>query len=320
MPLQWDADFHEALKPVLAAQAANPPPPLTDPLVMRSVVNPGLEHLLGLVPEVTGVGHEVHHASASDGYSIPVHRFFKEGVEKTTPALLHVHGGGTVMGNVDMHVRYLRRFALESSLQIFSVEYRLAPEHPFPTPTEDVYAALRWVSEHATDFSIDPTRIGIMGESAGGNLAAGTALMARDRGLSPPLAKQILAYPMLDDRNIQSYPALEGLLLWTTEQNITAWTAFLGADRGTDRVSEYAAPARATRVEGLPPTYLEVGSQDIFRDEGLKYASRIAQADIDVEIHVYPNLPHAYDVFAPFSASAKRAVTERINATASLWL
>lgn len=126
MSLQWDAEFQEAMKPVLAAQAANPPPPMTDPLVMRKAVNPGLEHLLGLIPEVPGIGHEVHHASASDGYSIAVHRFFKEGVDKTTPALVHIHGGGTVMGNVDMHVRYLKKFASESGLQIFSVEYRLA--------------------------------------------------------------------------------------------------------------------------------------------------------------------------------------------------
>lgn len=320
MPLQWDPVFHEAVKPLMAAMAANPPPPLTDPYVMRKVVEPGLTRMLGLIPEVTGVGHEVHQVSSFDGHSIAVHRFFKEGVDKTTPALVHVHGGGTIMGNVDMHTRFLSHFALESGLQIFSVEYRLAPENPFPTPTEDVYAAVKWVSEHATDFNLNPARIGIMGESAGGNLAAGATLMARDRGLSPPLAKQILAYPMLDDRNTQPHPAMEGLALWTTEQNLTAWSAFLGADVGTDRVSEYAAPARATRVDGLPPTYLEVGALDIFRDETLKYGSRIAEANIDVELHVYPSLPHAYDVFAPLSAPAKRAVTERINAASLLWL
>ncbi|KAJ5156330.1 hypothetical protein N7492_009133 [Penicillium capsulatum] len=320
MPLQWDRDWHEAVKPMLEAQAANPRPPMTDPLVIRKVAEPSLWKSLGQIPKATGVKHEVHHVGSSDGHSIAVHRFFKEEVDKTTPAIVHAHGGGMVMGNVDMHIGCLSLFALKTDVPIFSVEYRRAPEHPFPTPVEDVYAGLAWLSKHALEFSVDPTRIGIMGESAGGNLAAGAALMARDRGLSPPLAKQILIYPMLDDRNTQPHPALEGLLMWTPEQNTTCWSAYLGADVGTDRVSEYAAPIRATGVDGLPPTYIDVGNCDIFRNESVQYASRIAQADIDVELHVYPGLPHLYDLLASSCAAGQRAMANRLSAMSSLWL
>ena len=320
MPLQWDPDFNEAVKPLVAAQAANPRPPMTDPLVIRQTVDPALAKLLSLIPKVSGVAHETHQIQSFDGHTIAVHRYYKEGVEKSTPALVHAHGGGTIMGTTDMFDPYLRGFALKSGVQIFTVDYRLAPENPFPTPVEDVYAGLAWVSQHAADFSVDPARIGIMGESAGGNLAAAAALIARDRALSPPLAKQILVYPMLDDRNTQPYPALEGLVMWTTEQTVTAWTAYLGKDFGTDRVTEYAAPARAKSVNGLPPTYLEIGNLDIFLGETLQYASRISQANIDVELHVYPSLPHGYDIFAPLSAPAKRAVEERIRAASLMWL
>jgi acetyl esterase/lipase len=216
-----------------------------------------------------------------------------------------------------MFIKMLSPLVDQSGVQVFSVDYRLAPEHPFPTPVEDCYAGLAWLIEHATEFNIDSKRIGTMGESAGANLATSITLMARDRGLSPPVAKQILVYPMLDDRNTKAHPGLMGLATWSTEANIACWSAYLGPSFGCNRVSQYAAPARAN-LQGLPPAYLEVGDLDIFIGETMEYASRLMQASVQVELHVYPGLPHAFDVFAPLSEPTKRAQTNRMQAASTI--
>ncbi|KAJ5594888.1 uncharacterized protein N7459_001096 [Penicillium hispanicum] len=318
MPLQYDPDFHQGIAPLRAAAAANGKPDMSDPLLIRKALDPGMALCFAALPEVPGVGHEVHQIT-SDGQSIPVHRFWKLDVEKPTPAVVHAHGGGMVFGNVTMFVKSLSHLVKETGVQIFSVEYRLAPEHPYPIPFEDSYASLTWLYEHAAKFSIDPSRIGVFGESAGANLAASMALMARDRGLSPPVAKQLLVYPMLDDRDTRPFSALKDVEMWSPEANITCWSAYLGADFGTDRVSQYAAPARAASVEGLPATYIEIGNLDIYRDTTLQYASRIAAADIELEFHMYEGLPHCFDVFVPFCAPTQKAVSNRIQALAAMW-
>ncbi|KAJ5688736.1 hypothetical protein N7462_003128 [Penicillium macrosclerotiorum] len=319
MPLKMDPEWRKAMEPFFANSAANPRPPITDPLEMRPVVEASLRNCLSVLPEYPDVEQEVHHITSYDGASIPVYRFWKKGdASKLGPAIVHAHGGGNILGDVQMHGTYLAQQIHQHGVQLFSVEFRLAPEHPFPTPVEDCYAALAWVNKHADQFAIDPHRIGVMGESGGGNLAAGMTLMARDRGLSPPVAKQFLIYPMLDDRNTGPCPALKDLLMWTPESSIVVWGTYLGANFGTDHVSQYAAPARAASVEGLPPTYMELSNLDIFRDEGLKYASRIAAANIEVEIHVYPGLPHGYDIFAPLCAPSQRAISDRVRAVSTL--
>ncbi|KAF3389507.1 Carboxylesterase NlhH [Penicillium rolfsii] len=322
MPLQMDPAWREAMASFFADSAANPPPPMTDALTIRSVVEPSLSKCLAELPNFPDIEHEIHHITSYDGHTIAIHRFWKKIPPTSTttsgPAIVHTHGGGTILGNVEIFRGYLSQQIQQHGIQIFSVEYRLAPEYPFPTPVEDCYAGLVWVNQHAPQFSIDPSRIAVMGESAGGNLAAAIALMARDRGLSPPVARQILVYPMLDDRNTAPYPALQDMVMWTTESSIVSWSAYLGADFGSDDVSPYAAPARVTSVEGLPPTYLEIGNLDIFRDEVLSFASRIAAANIEVELHVYPGLPHGYDMFAPVSAAAQRAIADRVRAASTL--
>lgn len=293
---------------------------MTDALTIRSVVEPSLTKCLEPLPDFPDIEHEIHDLTSYDGHTIAIHRFWKKTLNPTTPgpAIVHTHGGGTIFGNVAMHRGYLSQQIQQHGIQIFSVEYRLAPEHPFPTPVEDCYAGLVWVYQHARKFAIDPARIAVMGESAGGNLAASITLMARDRGLSPPVARQILVYPMLDDRNTAPYPALQNLLTWSTESSIVAWSAYLGAEFGNDNVSPYAAPARVDSVEGLPPTYLEIGYLDIFRDEVLRFATRLAAANVEVELHVYPGLPHGYDMFAPASEAAQRAITDRVRAACAL--
>lgn len=200
---------------------------------------------------------------------------------------------------VEIFAPAIARSVITTGIQQFAVDYPLAPEHPAPAAVNDCFAALEWLSRHAVEMHIDPARIIVMGDSAGGGLAAGTALMARDKGLTPPIAKQVLIYPMLDDRT--AYPddwPTKTFLTWKAEDNVLAWDAYLGADkrgRGDADVSPYAAPGRVKSVEGLPSTYIEVGGLDLFRDEDMRFALRLAEANVEVEFHLYPGVPHGFE-------------------------
>ena len=165
----------------------------------------------------------------------------------------------------------VRDYVATSGVPMLVVDYRIAPEHPHPTPVEDCYAALRWLADNAATLGVDPARIAVMGDSAGGGLAAGVCLLARDRG-GPPVAQQLLIYPMLDDRMHMPDPQLLPFLTWTYDDNVTGWAALLGDSAGTDTVSPYAAPARATDLAGPAGHLLDVGDLDIFRDEDITYA------------------------------------------------
>ena len=189
---------------------------------------------------------------------------------------------------------------------------------PTPNPTQDCYAALAWVSQHAKDFNVDPARLMIMGDSAGGGLAAGVAIMARDEKLSPPLAKQLLIASMLDDQNTQPKPELQNFATWTTNDNITGWQAYVGDKAGKADCSPYAAPARVKSVEGLPPTYIEVPALDIFRDENMAYAQRLYAANIDTEFHVWAGVPHSFELFSVNIGLSKAAVAERVRVLKAL--
>jgi acetyl esterase/lipase len=203
-----------------------------------------------------------------------------------------------------------RQLAAELSCVIVSVTYRLAPETTFPGAIEDCYAALSWLFNSAADLGIDPTRVGVKGESAGGGLAAALALMTRDRG-EFSLVFQNLKAPMLDDRTClrTDISPFIGEFLWTPDQNRFGWTAFLGHAPGIEGVSPYAAPARATTLAGLPPTFISVGSIDLFLEENLEYARRLAVAGVPIELHVYPGGFHGFDMIpgAAIGASASSA-------------
>jgi acetyl esterase/lipase len=173
---------------------------------------------------------------------------------------------------------------------------------------------LEWVHDHALEFQVDPARIGIFGESAGGGLAAATAIMARDRKLNPPLAKQILVYPMLDDRNKKDFGIYNDLVTWKQEDNVTGWSAMLGDRVGADDVEPTAAPARITDASGLPPTYLDVGSFDLFVDENIAYVAKLVAANIEVEFHLYPGLPHGFELVAPGIPVTRMATENRVRA------
>ncbi len=214
-----------------------------------------------------------------------------------TPAILHIHGGGFVVGSPAMADAANQRLAVEFGCRVLSVDYRLAPETPFPGAIEDCYAALRWLHDSAAALGVDPHRIGIKGESAGGGLAAALALLARDRG-GPAIRFQHLTYPMLDDRTVtDSEPnPFTGEYMWTRAYNRFGWSSLLGHAAGEGEVSPYAAAARAPDLAGLPPAFLSVGGLDLFLDENLTYAGRLARACVPVELHLYPGAFHGFDM------------------------
>jgi acetyl esterase/lipase len=222
-----------------------------------------------------------------------------------------------ILGDLDMYDPLIRSFVAECGVPALAVEYRLAPEHPHPVPVEDCFAALVWLADHAAELGIDAARIAVMGDSAGGGLAAGVALLARDRG-GPALARQILIYPMLDDRNTVPDESLVPFLTWTYDDNVTGWGALLGGDAGGDEVPVSAAPARAQDVSGLPPTYVDVGDLDIFCNEDVEYARRIAATGTPVELHVHPGVPHGFETFAPGTDVARRTRADRMRVLRSL--
>lgn len=227
-------------------------------------------------------------------------------------ALLHCHGGGMVMGIPELGLPVLRQMADALDIVVVSVDYRLAPEAPFPAAIEDCYAALVWLNANAESLGIDPARIGVTGESAGGNLAAAVSLMARDRK-GPPLLFQNLIYPMLDERPDATDNPLVGVFCWTRASNIFAWQAYLGPESISGSVSSYAAPARAQDLSDLPPTWLCVGTLDLFLDENLRFVRDLAAAGVPVELVVYPGAFHAFDV-APHAPVAIRARHDRMEA------
>ncbi|KAI1654328.1 Alpha/Beta hydrolase protein [Daldinia decipiens] len=270
-----------------------------------------------------------HSTKSFDGAEIDVYRYATEehrSSKTPLPAVLHIHGGGMVAGSVDIFAPYIANLVNGTGVQFFAVEYRLSPEHPYPIPVEDSYASLKWLLEHAAEFNVDATRLGVMGDSAGAGLAAGTALLARDRGLKPSLKKQILIYPMLDDRTITAYHApdfehpLKDLVILPTDSLIRCWEFYLGKDKAGKPeadVSPYAAPSRAKDLSGLPPAYIEVGNLDWFRDESIDYATRLTNAHTEVEFHIFPGVPHGFEVAGPTSTT-KKAVELRTKAIQEL--
>jgi acetyl esterase/lipase len=226
---------------------------------------------------------------------VRVRRYRPADREEPLPALVYFHGGGFVVGSLDLYDADCRRIAAEVDAVVVSVDYRLAPEHPFPAPLEDCYAALVWVAGHADELGVDPDRIAVGGESAGGGLAAGVALLARDRG-GPALCLQFLGIPELDDRLASGSMRTLGATspITTVANGEISWDSYLGVGvRGTDQVSPYAAPARVSDLAGLPPALVTAYEFDALRDEDIAYAQRLLSAGVPTELHVYPGAFHA---------------------------
>jgi acetyl esterase len=228
------------------------------------------------------------------------------------PGMYWIHGGGFVLGDVDGDMAIPAQFAAELGAVVVSVEYRLAPEHPFPAPAEDCYAGLVWMAEHAEELGFDPRRLAVGGLSAGGGLAAALTLMTRDRG-GPSLCFQLLDIPDLDDR--LSTPSMKQFVdtpIWNRPNAVLSWDAYLGPDRG--ETSPYAAPARAADLTGLPPAYVVTCEFDPLRDEGIEYAQRLMQAGVATELHHYPGTFHGASGAGVGTAIAARMVSDRVAA------
>ena len=216
--------------------------------------------------------------------------------ERPRPGILYIHGGGYILGTPEMTDGSCIQMALELGAVVVSVEYRLAPEHPYPAPLEDCFAALVWFSENAAVFGVEESRIAVVGGSAGGGLTAALSLLARDRK-GPAIAFQAPLYPMIDDRNITpSSREFTDARVWSRDKNLAAWEMYLGPLYG-GAVPGYAAPARATDLAGLPPTYTVVGALDLFRDETIDYVARLMQAGVPAELHIFPGCFHGFDMF-----------------------
>lgn len=316
MTLQYDPEFLAAAGPLLSQLSQYPRPAVHDISSRRAaleafVAQNGQERTL---PD--GIEKLVHQVQTGDNEPLTIYHYRKEQTPAKAPAIIHLHGGGYISLSAAQHETAVTNLVWASGVQMLSVEYRLAPEHPYPAALDDAWAALTWLQAHADELCIDPSRIAVYGESAGGGLAASLAILARDRGLSPPLAKQILVYPMLDDRTVVNHAGK--LAFWDADDNATGWTAYLGKDvRGTEEVSPYAAAARVESVEGLPSLYLDVPQLDMFVHEGTEYARRFLVANIPTELHVYPGLPHGFEGLAPTSGVTRRAVENRLRAMTS---
>jgi acetyl esterase/lipase len=253
--------------------------------------------------DVTIAGH--------DGDDIVVSVIERRGRTGTGPGIFHTHGGGMIIGDRWLGVTEFLDLIEQHDAVVVTVEYRLAPEFPDPYPVEDCYAGLVWTGEHAAELGIDPDRLIIAGASAGGGLAAGTALLARDRR-GPALAAQLLICPMLDDRDASvSTTQIDGVGVWDRNSNLLGWSALLGDRRGTDDVSVYAAPARATDLAGLPAAYIDCGSAEVFRDEDVAYATALWAAGVQAELHVWAGGFHGFDMMAPQAAVSQAAVATR---------
>ncbi|MFJ3230795.1 alpha/beta hydrolase [Streptomyces sp. NPDC086787] len=305
-----------------------PPPPFDPELAaaldaMKDLVSPGLTleeidtirqgpamDLLGAM-DLTLDGtfevedREVPGPEGAPAISLLICRPVAPAADGPLPVVYHVHGGGMIVGNNRVGVDFPLAWAEELGAVVVSVEYRLAPEHPYPAPVDDVYAGLLWTAEHAEEIGGDPERIVVAGASAGGGLVAALALLLRDRGGPRPIG-QLLMSPMLDDRNdTPSSHQMAGVGVWDRTANETGWTALLGERRGGPDVSQYASPARATDLSGLPPAFLDVGSAETFRDEVVDFASRIWQAGGVAELHVWPGGFHGFDGFVPQAAISR---------------
>lgn len=240
---------------------------------------------------------------------VPVRIYSPGGLAGTVPGILHIHGGGFVIGNLDSEIGSCIGLCRNLGVVVVSVDYRLAPETPYPGPLEDCYAALAWVSENSAQLKVDPARLALFGQSAGGGLSAATALLARDRG-GPALCFQYLGIPELDDRlQTSSMRQFVDTPMWNRPNAELSWDYYLGDQyqRGADDVPHHAAPARAEDLAGLPPAYISTMEFDPLRDEGVEYALKLMRAGVPVELHSFPGTFHGSALFTHTRVAQREA-------------
>lgn len=271
------------------------------------------------IAEMTRMGLEVadpsvsvteHFVPATDGAEdVRLIIYKPDDLPANAPVVLQIHGGGFLFGTAELGDPRNRAMAKSVGCGVASVDYRLAPETSFPGGLEDCYSALVWLHENAGQLGLDPQRIAIRGESAGGNLAAALAVLTRARG-GPEIAFQLLIYPMLDDRTVTRDPhPFAGEFVWDRASNHFGWASYLGMEPGSDDVPPLAAPARVDDLSGLPATFIATAALDLFGEEDLEYARRLMRAGVPTELYLAPGGFHGFDAMAPDSNVSQRFTT-----------
>ncbi len=302
--------FDPELKAGLSVVGGMFPPTITPDLIdfMRtSYASPPLGDLL----RDRGIERQDHTCRGHQGDPLELSVLRHRAATGRVPVVVYAHSGGLMFGDRFSGIDLVLDWVDELGAALMTVEYRLAPECPDPYGREDMYQALLWLADHAEQLQVRTDRIMVAGASAGGGLAAGLALAARDRS-GPSLCGQVLDYPMLDDRcSTPSTSQFDGVGVWDRISNITGWDALLGDARGSTTVSHYAAPSRATNLADLPPAFIDVGAAEIFRDEAIDYANGIWRAGGDAELHVWSGAFHACDIFAPHTTVGRSMIAAR---------
>ncbi len=250
-------------------------------------------------------GHDL-----ADSKSAPSVRVYRPDTQTSPAALLWIHGGGMVIGRASMDDRLCASTARELGIVVVSAEYRLAPEHPFPEPLYDSYWGWLWLQQNAASLGVDPGKVVVGGQSAGGGLAAGLVQLLSDSPGPSPLA-QWLFCPMLDDRTAANRD-LDGKehFIWNNSKNRFGWRSYLNAEPGSPDIPPYAAPARRANVEGLPPTWIGVGDIDLFYDEDMAYANALSAAGVAVTTEIVPGAPHGFEAVKPNAEISKTYVSK----------
>lgn len=315
MKYQMDSEVASALSVLAAQMGAAPAPKRGDWKALRDRGNAMHALWASASPPYPDVETKSFFTQVNDGAKIEL-RWYEKAGSKPGSAVVYAHGGGMILSDVDKYDSVVSDYVATTGVPFLSVNYRLAPESHGRMLAEDTFAGLSWLLEHASMLGIDTRRIAVMGDSAGGGIAASVAILARDQNVR--LAKQILIYPMLDDRNVEPNRLLEPFLTWTYDNNFTGWSALLGPELGAENVSPVAAPARLKDFSGLPAAYIEVGELDIFRDEAVAYGQHLAIANSPIELHVHSGAPHGFERFAPTSKLAVRAMNDRMRTVVSI--
>lgn len=311
MTFTLDTEVARVLQAALEKNGPPPAPPAGGGQTRRVTLDAMLEYFNNQAqPPADNVEIFDREVTTADGATL-LARWYRRPSGADGAAALYLHGGGMIVGSVPIFDGPVSRYVARSGVPMLSLQYRLAPEHPHPVPVEDAYAGLTWLAGDAGELGIDPARIAVIGDSAGGGLAAGIAILSRDRH-GPAIARQLLIYPMLDDRTTTPDPYIAPFAGWSYDDNATGWNALLGTGHENRDIDPAAAPRRLKDARGLPPAYIEVGQLDVFRDESLRYALTLSQSGVPVELHLHSGVPHEYDPMAFDADMSRRAQADRV--------
>lgn len=312
--------FDPEVQAVLDEIAKNPQPPLTRDTLPREGVDrmfPDNDTVIAGRP-IVWEDRVIPGPAGAPDIEITVFRPADSATE-VLPGFVNIHGGGMIVGHRSWETARVVDIVAEHRVVAVNVEYRLAPEDPYPAGVEDCYAAFVWTHEHAAELGIDPERLVVGGGSAGGGLTAAVALMARDRR-GPVMAGQLLLCPMIDNTNTSvACFQYDGIGTWQRDMNLLAWSCVLGDVAFSDEAPAYAAPSRATDLSGLPPAYIEVGEAETFRDEDTSYALGIWATGGQAELHVWGGGAHGFDMYMPGAEITRAALAARSSWLRRIW-